>query len=183
MPCGEHGGSRRDSGTSIRRWGRHEAPPDWFPVLFPALLFTLSDPRFTSAFHRAPSAPGLARTLTAGLYINHYLCIMNHERLSEAFKALSDVHRLRALQFIAGGAPPGADCRDAVCACHVQDHLELSQPATSYHLKVLRQAGLVESEKRGRWVHYRLADEGLGILKAFLDEVDETAEARTEAVA
>ena len=108
---------------------------------------------------------------------------MNQDELAEAFKALSDVHRLRALRFIAAGAPPGADCEDAVCACHVQDHLELSQPATSYHLKVLRQAGLVEAEKRGRWVHYRISDDGIDTLQAFLDEIEEAARARPEAVA
>lgn len=108
---------------------------------------------------------------------------MKQKQLAEAFKALSDVHRLRALRFIAGGAPPEADSEDAVCACHVQDHLEMSQPATSYHLKVLRQAGLVESEKRGRWVHYRISDEGLDLLKGFLDEIGEAARARPEAVA
>lgn len=108
---------------------------------------------------------------------------MQQEELAEAFKALSDVHRLRALQFIAGGAPPEADCQDSVCACHVQDHLELSQPATSYHLKLLRQADLVESEKRGRWVHYRISDEGLDVLQGFLDEIGEAARARPESVA
>lgn len=108
---------------------------------------------------------------------------MQHEELAEAFKALSDVHRLRALRYIAGGAPPGGDCEDAVCACHVQDHLDLSQPATSYHLKVLRQAGLVIGEKRGRWVHYRISADGLEVLQAFLGEIEEAAEARPEAVA
>lgn len=108
---------------------------------------------------------------------------MHQEQLAEAFKALSEVHRLRALRFIAAGGPPGADDREAVCACHVQEHLELSQPATSYHLKVLRQAGLVESEKRGRWVHYRISAEGLNALEGFLDEVGEAARARPRAVA
>lgn len=108
---------------------------------------------------------------------------MSQQQLVEAFKALSDVHRLRALRFIAEGAPPDADCEAAVCACHVQDHLELSQPATSYHLKVLRQAGLVESEKRGRWVHFRISADGLEALQKFLDEIGAAAQSRPEAVA
>ena len=102
---------------------------------------------------------------------------MNDEQLAESFSALSDVRRLRALRFIAEGAPPGADCRDAVCACHVQDHLGLSQPATSYHLKVLRQAGLVSAEKRGRWVHYRISGDGVEVLREFLGEIGEAAAA------
>lgn len=108
---------------------------------------------------------------------------MHQEELAEAFKALSEVHRLRALRFIAAGGTSGADGREAVCACHVQEHLELSQPATSYHLKVLRQAGLVESEKRGRWVHYRISADGLNALEGFLDEVGEAARSRPRAVA
>lgn len=108
---------------------------------------------------------------------------MDDERLAQAFKALSDGHRLRAVRFIAGGAPPDADCREAVCACHVQAHLDLSQPATSYHLKVLRQAGLVEAEKRGRWVHYRISDPGIEALRRFLAEIEQAAGGRGEAVA
>lgn len=108
---------------------------------------------------------------------------MQQEELAEGFKALGDVHRLRALRFIAAGAPPGADDEEAVCACHVQEHLDLSQPATSYHLKVLRQAGLVSGRKRGRWVHYRISDEGLDALQGFLNEIREATGARPEAVA
>ena len=103
---------------------------------------------------------------------------MSDEELAESFSALSDVRRLRALRFIAEGAPPDADCRDSVCACHVQDHLGLSQPATSYHLKVLRQAGLVSAEKRGRWVHYRISGDGVEVLRRFLGEIGEAAAAR-----
>lgn len=108
---------------------------------------------------------------------------MDTERLAETFKALSDAHRLRALRFIAAGAPAGEDCGEAVCACHVQDQLDLSQPATSYHLKILRQAGLVDAEKRGRWVHYRVSRQGLEGLEAFLRSIDEAEGARPEAVA
>lgn len=102
---------------------------------------------------------------------------MDEDTLSDTFSALGDVRRLRALRFIAD-RNPGRDGPDgAVCACHVQDHLGLSQPATSYHLKVLREAGLVSGEKRGRWVHYRVSTEGIDALRAFLDEVGEAAPA------
>lgn len=96
---------------------------------------------------------------------------MDDERLAEVFGALSDERRLRALRFIAWEDPADAGRGEAVCACHVEEHLGLSQPATSYHLKVLRQAGLVSAEKRGRWVHYRVADEGLEALRAFLSDM------------
>lgn len=131
-----------------------------------------------------PSARPYVRSgLTREDNINIFLSVMSDEQLVEAFQALSDVHRLRALQFIAGDAPPGAGPEDSVCACHVQDHLDLSQPATSYHLKVLRQAGLVESEKRGRWVHYRISADGLDALKTFLDDIEEAGRAGSGAVA
>jgi ArsR family transcriptional regulator len=106
------------------------------------------------------------------------------ESLAEAFDALGDVRRLRALRFIADRDPcgPGTE-EEAVCACHVQEHLGLSQPATSYHMKVLRQAGLVTAEKRGRWVHYRVSEEEVVELAAFLDELSEAAPELSGAVA
>lgn len=100
---------------------------------------------------------------------------MDEETLAEAFGALSDVRRLRALRFIARHDPSGPDPADAVCACHVQEHLELSQPATSYHMKVLRQAGLVTAEKRGRWVHYRTSRDGVEALRTFVAELEKSA--------
>lgn len=65
------------------------------------------------------------------------------------FKALADQHRLRILATIArsGGE---------VCVCDITEALPLLQPTVSHHLKVLREAGLVTSERRGSWVYYRL---------------------------
>lgn len=100
---------------------------------------------------------------------------MNDETLTRLFGALSDERRLRALRFIAERGPSGPGERDPdgedVCACHVQAHLGLSQPATSYHMKALTEAGLVRAEKRGRWVHYRVAPEGIDALRSFLEEL------------
>lgn len=105
------------------------------------------------------------------------------EKLAEIFGALSDARRLRALRFIAEAEPAGPDVDDAVCACHVQEHLDLSQPATSYHMKVLREAGLVRAERRGRWVHYRVAPEGIEALRSFPGELEGAAGARSGAAA
>lgn len=98
-----------------------------------------------------------------------------HERRADAFAALGDPRRLRALRFIAERGPPGSGADEAVCACHLQEHLDLSQPATSYHMKVLREADLVEAEKRGRWVHYRLSGEGLAALRSCVAELERAA--------
>jgi ArsR family transcriptional regulator len=73
-----------------------------------------------------------------------------------ACKALGDPARLRIIEFL---WRPEASCcsfEDKVCACDIEGVLGLSQPAVSHHMKILAQAGLVLSEKDGRWVYYRL---------------------------
>lgn len=81
------------------------------------------------------------------------------DRIDLVFKALSDPARVRILEAL--HRPDAVCCTDAdrVCACDLEAHLGLSQPTVSHHMKVLVQAGLVEAEKRGRWVHYRLRRE------------------------
>ena len=70
--------------------------------------------------------------------------------LERVFKALADRHRVRILNLL-------AEADDAVCVCALTPALELSQPAVSYHLKVLVEAGVLERERRGRFSFYRLA--------------------------
>jgi ArsR family transcriptional regulator len=82
--------------------------------------------------------------------------------LAHAFKALADPVRLRLLSMIA--ASPSGE----VCACDLATPLSKSQPTISHHLKVLRGAGLVTSEKRGTWVHYRVVRERLTALRDVL---------------
>ncbi|SEQ99683.1 transcriptional regulator, ArsR family [Lentzea xinjiangensis] len=73
--------------------------------------------------------------------------------MAAVFKALGDPVRLRLLSLIASG--PGGE----VCVCELTPAFELSQPTISHHLKLLRQAGLVDSERRGTWVYYRVRPE------------------------
>ena len=68
--------------------------------------------------------------------------------LAERFKALADPARLRILSLVSE--------RDEVCGCELVEPLGLSQPTVSHHLKVLHEAGLLERERRGRWIHYRV---------------------------
>ena len=64
------------------------------------------------------------------------------------FKALGDETRLAILGFLLAKG-------DALCVCHIEDYVkELSQPTISHHLRLLREAGLVVSERRGTWVYY-----------------------------
>ncbi|WP_433465951.1 ArsR/SmtB family transcription factor [Spirillospora sp. CA-128828] len=70
--------------------------------------------------------------------------------LAPLFKALADPVRLRLLSLIA--------CHEGgeACVCDLTDAFELTAPTISHHLKVLKQAGLVDSERRGTWVYYWL---------------------------
>ena len=77
------------------------------------------------------------------------------------FKALGDPVRLRLMSLIAS-APE-------VCVCDLTDGFALSGPTISHHLKVLREAGLVESDRRATWVWYRVRPEALQQLSALLD--------------
>jgi ArsR family transcriptional regulator len=82
-------------------------------------------------------------------------------RLAQWYGVLADPTRLRLLSLISAAG-------DACAACDLVEPLGVSQPTVSHHLKVLRQAGLVENEKRGRWVYYRPVPERLGILSRAL---------------
>ncbi|NGY61218.1 winged helix-turn-helix transcriptional regulator [Lentzea sp. NEAU-D13] len=85
--------------------------------------------------------------------------------LSTMFKALGDPVRLRLLSMIAS-RPDGE-----VCVCELTPAFDLSQPTISHHLKLLRQAGLVDSERRGTWVYYRARPETTDRMAALLSSV------------
>ncbi|TYB60161.1 helix-turn-helix transcriptional regulator [Nonomuraea sp. PA05] len=82
--------------------------------------------------------------------------------VARVFKALGDPVRLRILSIVASRA--GGE----VCVCDITDAFELSQPTISHHLKVLKEVGLLTSERRASWVYYRLVPETLGELSALL---------------
>jgi ArsR family transcriptional regulator, arsenate/arsenite/antimonite-responsive transcriptional repressor len=78
-------------------------------------------------------------------------------------KALSDPVRLRLLSVVASHSGGEA------CVCDISAGITVSQPTVSHHLKVLRNAGLLESQRRGSWVYYRVVPEALQQLSALLD--------------
>ena len=84
------------------------------------------------------------------------------ETLANLFRALADPARIRLLSLIA--AQPGAEA----CACHFTERLGLAQPTVSHHLKVLRSAGLLERERRGNWLYYRIVAECLATVSSSL---------------
>jgi DNA-binding transcriptional ArsR family regulator len=57
------------------------------------------------------------------------------------------------------------------CVCDLQDHVPVAANLLSYHLRVLREAGLVTSTRRGRWIDYALADDALDRMQAALPGV------------
>ena len=84
-------------------------------------------------------------------------------RFAPMFKALGDPVRLRLLSMIASAG--GGE----VCVCDLTGAFHLTGPTISHHLRVLREAGLVDSDRRGTWVYYRLIPAGLTVLAALLD--------------
>lgn len=90
--------------------------------------------------------------------------VVNPERTATAtrrFKALADATRLTILTTLAVNAGP-------VCACDLGDDVDLEQPTVAHHLKVLREAGLVISERQGRWAYYRLHPDAAAWVRATL---------------
>ncbi|HTZ18754.1 MAG TPA: metalloregulator ArsR/SmtB family transcription factor [Dissulfurispiraceae bacterium] len=79
------------------------------------------------------------------------------QEILKIFKALSDETRLRILKLLEHGE---------LCVCDIFSALDMVQPKVSFHLSVLKDAGLITDRKEGRWVHYRLDD--TDILRRFM---------------
>jgi ArsR family transcriptional regulator len=82
------------------------------------------------------------------------------EELAGRFKALADPTRVAIINSLSAA--------DEVCVCNLTETFELSQPTISHHLRVLREAGLVESSRRGTWAYYRLVPETVAALRGTL---------------
>jgi ArsR family transcriptional regulator len=88
--------------------------------------------------------------------------------LARVFKALGDPVRLRLLSLIASHAGGEA------CVCDLTDAFDLTGPTISHHLKVLREAGIIDGERRGTWVYYRVLPAALRTLSNVLMAPDRT---------
>lgn len=73
--------------------------------------------------------------------------------MARVFKALGDPIRLRLLSLI-GAQESGRQIGDGVCVCELTGAFAVTAPTISHHLKVLREAGLIDSQRRGTWVYY-----------------------------
>ncbi len=92
------------------------------------------------------------------------LAVDEAAQLALGFTALADPVRLRVPQAHLAAAPAGE-----VCVCEFVAPLGKSQPTVSHHLKILAEADLVHSERRGKWVWYSLNRERLAFLRAAID--------------
>jgi ArsR family transcriptional regulator len=84
------------------------------------------------------------------------------EALADTFKALADPTRVAIVNRLTTA--------EAVCVCDLTAAFDLSQPTISHHLRILREAGLVEAERRGTWAYYRLVPDAIDALRAVFGE-------------
>jgi ArsR family transcriptional regulator len=89
--------------------------------------------------------------------------------LARVFKAIGDPVRLRLLSLIASHAGGEA------CVCDLTGAFDLTGPTISHHLKVLREAGIIDGERRGTWIYYRVLPDTLRALSAVLVAPEEAA--------
>jgi ArsR family transcriptional regulator, arsenate/arsenite/antimonite-responsive transcriptional repressor len=104
-------------------------------------------------------------------------------QLARIAKALSDPIRLKMLGVLAQGRDccsfadpctrnvPGSGTPAGICVCEFQEQFGLGQSRTSYHLRVLREAGLVTEDTRGKWTFYELDRDAFASVVAGLQEL------------
>jgi len=83
--------------------------------------------------------------------------------LEQLFKVLADRNRVKILNILLRARG------QAVCVCEFTDQLDLAQPTVSYHLKLLREAGLLDREKRGTFAYFRVRPEAMERLHSLVE--------------
>jgi ArsR family transcriptional regulator len=89
------------------------------------------------------------------------------QSLVAIFHALSDETRLAIVKRLAGGER---------CVCDLQDLLDAAQSRLSYHLKTLKDAGVIADRRDGRWVHYSLVPGALDSVVGFMSDMEAAAQ-------
>ena len=84
-----------------------------------------------------------------------------YEDNARLFKALSDSKRLKILDIIHN---------EEKCACVLLEKLDLTQSGLSYHMRILSEAGIVNSRRDGKWTHYSINEKGIQEAKKILDD-------------
>jgi ArsR family transcriptional regulator len=86
------------------------------------------------------------------------------EKIARLFAAMADSTRVSILNLL-------AQSPDAVCVCDITGSFKLGQPTISHHLRILKEAGLITGDKRGKWVHYSLVEDRAEEAKALLAQI------------
>jgi len=92
---------------------------------------------------------------------------VREETVLRRFQAVAEDTRFRIVRRLAGGER---------CVCELQDEMGAAQSRLSFHLKKLKDAGVVADRRDGRWVYYSLVPEALDEMRAFLGEVKSAEE-------
>jgi ArsR family transcriptional regulator len=93
------------------------------------------------------------------------------ERAIELFHALSDETRLEIIELLRKGER---------CVCELTDTLDAAQSRLSFHLRVLKDAGIVRDRKDGRWVHYELDPEAFEEVETLVSAMKPNVLKRTD---
>ena len=88
--------------------------------------------------------------------------MLQHSHLDAVFHALADPTRLGILERLRDGEQ---------CVCDLADALDAGQSRLSFHLKTLKEAGMVTDRREGRWVYYTIAPDALAMVQAALNEL------------
>jgi ArsR family transcriptional regulator len=94
--------------------------------------------------------------------------IIGDRRTLLRLRAIADERRFRILSLLAGGER---------CVCDLQDILDIGQSLLSFHLRTLKDAGLVTDRREGRWIYYALRPDGLEEIEEFLRDLRSRADA------
>lgn len=90
-------------------------------------------------------------------------------------RALGDSTRLQILSFIVQNSAPKCECsypqEYGVCVCHITDYLKITQPRASYHLKILKDAGVVRERPVGKWAFHSVNKDQLTLFCRELDSL------------
>jgi ArsR family transcriptional regulator len=87
---------------------------------------------------------------------------LSAERARALLKALADPVRLQVVEALGAGER---------CVCDLTTDLGLAQSRLSFHLRVMREAGLIEGREQGRWIYYRLQPEAIAALQSWLTDL------------
>jgi ArsR family transcriptional regulator len=90
----------------------------------------------------------------------------DYRRAAQLFHALSDEIRLEVIDLLRDGER---------CVCELTDELDIAQPRLSWHLKTLKDAGILTDRREGRWVYYALARDTFDEVESLLDVMKPSA--------